>query len=121
MPIRCVQCCLSGLYISFFSLDPPCPLEYFPEDIEPAIHRYTNIDCDEVVAIESLFLAWKRVEAIEQNNYGEEAEAEPGGIRLEARSEDECITANALSAQSTVEFDVCNRDGHPGQDGGDCC
>lgn len=116
MPIRCVQCCLSGLYIGFFGLDPPCPLQYFPEEIEPAVHRYTNIDCDEVVAIESLCLTRKRVEAIEQNNYGEEAEAEPGGVRLEARFEDECITANTLSAQSTVEFDVCNRDGHPGQD-----
>lgn len=40
---------------------------------------------------------------------------------MEARFEDQCVAANALSAQSAMEFDVCERDGHPGQDCGDCC
>ena len=83
--------------IGFFGLDPPCPLKHLPENIQRAIHRYTNVGCDEVVAIKLLCLARKCIEAIENNNDDEEAEGEPGAVRLKARFEDECIAANALS------------------------
>ena len=48
--------------------------------------------------IKFLFLAGKRVEAIENKNDSEEAEGEPGGVGLEARFEDERVAADALSA-----------------------
>ena len=121
MPIRCVQCRLPSLNIGLLGLDPPCPLEYLPEKIQPAIYRYTDIGCDEAVAIKFLCLARKRGEAIEQNNDREEAEGGPGCVRLEARFENKRVAANALSAQSAMEFDVRKRDGHPGQACGDCC
>lgn len=121
MPIRCVQYRLPRLNIGLFGLDPPCPFENLPEKIKPAVYRYTNIGCDEAVAIKFLCLARKRVEAIEQSNNGEEAEGEPGCVRLEARFEDKRVAVNALSAQSAMEFDVRKRDRHPGQGCGDCC
>ena len=105
--------------VGFFGLDPPCPLENLPEQIQPAIYRYTDVGRDEVVAIEFLRLARKCVEATEQDNYRKETEAEPGGVRLEARFEDERVASDTLSAESAMELDVCDRDGHPGQDGGD--
>ena len=118
--IRCVQCRLPSMNIGFFRLDPPCPLEHLPEKIQRAIHRYTNVGCDEVVAIKLLCLAWKCVEAIEKNDYDEEAEGEPGAVRLEARFEDERIAADALSTQSLMKSYVCNRNGNPGQECRDC-
>ena len=119
--IRCIQCRLPSINIGFFGLDPPCPLEHLPEKIEHAIHRYTNVGCDEVVAIKLLCLARKCVEAIEKNNYDEEAKGEPGAVRLEARFEDERIAADALSTQSLMKSYVCNRNGNPGQECRDCC
>ena len=119
--IRCVQCRLPSMYIGFFRLDPPCPLEHLPENIQRAIHWYTNVGCNEVVAIKLLCLARKCVEAIEENDYDEEAEGEPGAVRLEARFEDERIAANALSTQSLMKSYVCNRNGNPGQECCDCC
>ena len=107
--------------IGFFGLDPPCPLEKLPEKVEPAVHRYTNIGCNEVVAIKLLCLARQCVEAVEKDNDDEEAEGEPGAVRLEARLEDERVAVNALDAQSLMESDVCNRDGDPRQKCGDCC
>ncbi len=121
MPIRCVHCRLPSLNICFLRLDPPGPLEYLPEQIQHAIYGYTNIGCDEVVVIEFLCLARECVETIKKENDGEKTEREPGGVRLEARFEDERVTANALCAQRAMESDVCNRDGHPGHDCGDCC
>ena len=121
MSIRCVQRRLPSLNICFRGLDPPCPLEDLPEQIQSAIHRYTDIGCDEVITIKLLGLARKSVKATEQKDYAEEAEGEPGGIRLETSFEDELVAANALSAQGIMEFDVRNRDRHPGQDRGDCC
>ena len=106
--------------VGFFGLDPPCPLENLPEQIQPAIYGYTDIGRDEVVAIEFLRLARECVEAAEQDDYCEETEAEPGGVRLEARFEDERVAFNALGTESAMEFDVCDRDGHPGQDCGNC-
>ena len=95
--IRCVQRRLPSTNIGFFGLDPPCPLEHLPKEIQRAIRKYANVGCDEVVAIKLLCLARKCVEAIEKNNYDEEAKGEPGAVRLEARFEDERIAANALS------------------------
>lgn len=119
--IRCVQCRLPSMNIGFLGLDPPCPLEHLPKKIQRAIHGYTNVSCDEVVAIKLLCLARKRVEAIEKDDYDEEAEGEPGAVRLEARFEDERITANALSTQSLIKSYVCNRNRNPGQECRDCC
>ena len=107
--------------IGFFGLDPPCPLKHLPENIQRAIHRYTNVGCDEVVAIKLLRLARKCVKAIEKNDYDEEAEGEPGAVGLEARFEDERIAANALCTQSLMKSYVCNRNGNPGQECRDCC
>ena len=107
--------------IGFFGLDPPCPLEHLPEKIQCAVHGYTNVGCDEVVAIKLLCLAWKCVEAIKKDDYDEEAEGEPGAVRLEARFEDECIATNALSTQGLMKPYVCNRNGNPGQECRDCC
>lgn len=84
MRIRCVQCRLPSLNICVFGPDPPRPLEDFPEQIQPAVYRYAHISRDEVVMIEFLRLAGKRVEAIEENNYAEEGEGEPGAVGLEA-------------------------------------
>lgn len=121
MAIRCVQCCLPSLNICFFRFDPPRALKDLPEQVQRAIHRYAHIFGDDVVAIEFLCLAGERVEAIEQNNHGEEAEGERGGVGLVARLEDERVAADALSAQSAIKLNIRNRDGHPGQHCGDCC
>ena len=119
--IRCVQCSLPSMNIGFLGLDPPCPLEHLPEKIQRAIHRYTNVGCDEVIAIKFLCLARKCVEAIEKDNDDEEAEGEPGAVWLKARFEDERVAANALSTQSLMESYVCNGNGNPGQKCRDCC
>lgn len=121
LPFRRVQSRLSSLNISFFGFDPPCPLEHLPEKIQPAVHNQTNIGCDEIVSIKFLCLARKGVEAIEENDYNEEAKGKPCAVRLEARFEDERIAVDTLSAQSTVESDVCNRNRDPSQESGDCC
>ena len=97
MPIGCVQCRLPSLNICFFGPDPPRPFEDLPEQIQHAIYRYAHIGGDEVVVIEFLGLAGKRIEAVEQNNYAKETKGEPGGVGLKARFEDECVTADALS------------------------
>lgn len=119
MRIRCVQCRLPSLNICFFGLDPPRSPEDLPEQIQPAIYRYAYIRRDEVVVIEFLCFTGKSVEAIEQHNYREEGEREPSAVGLATGFKDECVAANALSAHSAMEFDVRDRDGHPGQYGGD--
>ena len=119
MSIRYVQCRLPSLYICFFRFDPTCALEDLPENKQHTIHNQARICSDEVVAIEFLCLAGKRVEAIKHKNHGEETEGEPGGVGLAGRLEDERVAADALSAQSTVKSDVRNGDGHPGQECGD--
>ena len=120
LSIRYVQCRLPSLYICFFRFDPPCALEDLPENKEHSIHSQARICSDEVLEVKSLRLARKRIKATEHNNHGEETEGEPGGIGLKWRLEDEGVAADALSAQSIVKFDVCNRDGHPGQGKGNC-
>ena len=120
MLIRCVQSRLPSLNVRFFGSHPPRPLEELPEHIQPNIYRYANIGRDEVVTVKFFGLAWKGVEAIEQDNYGEKGEGKPGSVRLEARFEDEGVAANALSAQRFMELYVRNGNRHPGQDPGNC-
>lgn len=106
MRICCVECRLPGCNICFFGLNPPRSLEDFPEQIQTQIYRYAYICSDEVTVIEGLCLAGECVEAAEQNDYAEEAEREPGTIRLEARFEDKRVTADTLSTQSAMEPDI---------------
>ena len=115
MRICCVQCRFPSLNICFFGLHPTRPPEDLPEQIQPAIYNYAHIGRDEVFVIEFFCFTGKRVEAVEQKDYSEEDEGEPSTVGLEAGFKDECVATNALSAHSAVEFDVRDRDGHPGQ------
>jgi len=91
-------------------------LEESPEKIQAEIDR----DAD-IIGDESLIFKFGREgdESVEHNDDAEESEGRICEIRLERRLEDEGIPINALGLERSVEFDVCHRDGGPGEKSGD--
>ena len=65
--------------IRFLRLHPLRPLEDLPEQVQARINGYPDICSHEVIDIEPLpMLGRKDIEAVEQQDQSEEAEAEPG-------------------------------------------
>ena len=93
-----------------------CPLEYSPEEVECEINGNSDIVGDEPLVIEA---ACDRVEAVEEDDEGEEPESNPGEIRLERRCELHIGAVDTLCLASGVEPDVSNADADPGEEGGD--
>jgi len=115
MCIRSIQRCLSSKNVRLCRPDEARPLENFPEQKQHEIDRNPNVRSYEIIDGEG----FEDVETVEEGDYGEEEEREVCGVGLEGRFENESVAVDALSFQSLVELDVCNRDAHPGEEVGD--
>lgn len=113
--IRSIQRCLSSEQVRLCRLDEARPLEDFPEHKQHQIDRNPDVSGYEIIDGPG----FEDVETVEEGDYGEEEESEVCGEGLEGRFENESVAVNALSFQSLVELDVCNRDAHPGEEVGD--
>lgn len=117
-PILRIQCVLTRENVRLFRLQPLGPLENLPEDEQGKIDRNPHVSRHERIHIERP----EDVEAVEDCDDGEEDEGEPCRVRLERGSEDQGASIDILGFKSSVEFDVGDRDGHPGEevrDGGE--
>lgn len=115
MCIRSIQRCLASENVRLGRLDEARPLEDFPEHIQYQIDWDSNVRGYEVVDGEG----FEDVETVEKGDDGEEEEGEIRGKGLEGRLKNKSVAVDALSFQSLVELDVCNRDTHPGKEAGD--
>lgn len=100
--VRCVQCGLAGEQVHLGRLVPPGALEDFPKCVEHEINGNADVGGDEVIAGPWL----EDVEAVEDDNDGEEKEGSVGRVGLEGRSEDERVTVDPLCFECFVELDV---------------
>lgn len=113
--VRCVQCGLAGEQVHLGRPVPPGALEDFPKCVEHEINGNADVGGDEVIAGPWL----KDVEAVEDDNDGEEEEGSVGRVGLEGRSEDERVTVDPLCSECFVELDVRDTDADPGEEVGD--
>ncbi len=115
--ISCVKSRLSGVNVCLGGIDPMRALVDLPEAVQEEVDGDSDVRGDEVL------VAPRRpdIEAVEDDDNGEEEE---GGIRevwLEWRLEDKGIAVNALSLEGLVELDIRNADTAPGEETGDGC
>lgn len=115
MRIRRIQRRLSSVNIRLRARDPPRPLEDLPERIQHEVDGNPHVSGDETIHIKGP----EDVEAVEDDDDGEEDEGEPCGVGLEGGPEDEGAAVDALGLEGGVEAEVGDRDGDPGEEGGD--
>lgn len=91
-------------------------LEQLPKHVQEEIDGDSNISGHEFLGAPRT----KDVEAVEEDDDGEEDEGEPGGVGLEGGLEDESVAVDALCLEGFVELDVGDADADPAEEGGDC-
>lgn len=89
-------------------------LEDFPEGEEREVDGDTDVGGDELVAQEGL----EDVEAVKQDDDGEEEEGKIGRVGLEMRPEDQIIPVHPLGFERFVELDVRDGDAGPCEQAG---
>ena len=85
MQIRGVKSRLAGMEIDIRRVEPLGALEDFPEEVEDEEDGDADVVGDEVVDVEC---GAEDVEAVENDDDGEEGEGRPRGVGLEGRLED---------------------------------
>lgn len=118
MRIRRIQRRLPRRNIRLLTRHPPRLLIDLPKNIQPKINRYPHIGRYKIINIKTFCLARKCPKPIENCNHGEETEGYPGKVGLEGRAEYYTFSRNALGDDGSVESDVSDRDGHPGEEDG---
>lgn len=91
-------------------------LEDFPKQVKHEINGNADVGGDEVITRPWL----EHVEAVEDDDDGEEEEGCIGRVRLEGRFENERVTVDPLCFEGCVESDVRNAYADPGEEIGDC-
>ena len=119
MPIRRIQGRLPSMNIHLQRPKPPRPLQDLPEHKQSREDGNTNIRRDEVVGVKPFMRGGKSIEAVEEDDDGEEGEAEVSGVWLAPGFEDEGVAADALGFESGAEFEVGEGDGNVGAERGD--
>ena len=115
-PVRIshVQGCLAGEDVRLGGLDPPRTLKDLPERVEQEVDHDTDIGSGKVIDGE-----WREyVEAVEEDDDGEEDQRDPREVWLEMALEDQGVAVDALSLECTVELEICNADAAPREETG---
>ncbi|EZF74120.1 hypothetical protein H105_04130, partial [Trichophyton soudanense CBS 452.61] len=116
-PLDGVHGGLSGEDIRFGGRDPAGALENLPEDEEGEVEGDADVGGEEGLEAEGL----EGVEAVEEDDDGEEDEGDPCEIGLEGRLEEEGVAVDALGLESGVEADVGDQHADPVEERGDGC
>ena len=108
---------LAGEDVGLGGIDPLGALEDLPEGVEAEVDDDADVVGEEAgdvpVAVD------EDVEAVEDDDEGEEDEGDPAEVGLEMRLEDERVAVDALRLERLVELDVRHADGRPGEERGD--
>lgn len=113
--VLCVHGSLAGEQVHLGRRVPPGALKDFPKDVEHEINGNADISGDEVIAGPRL----EDMEAVEDDNDGEEEKGKVGGVGLEGRSKNECFTSYTLCFECFVELDVRDTYADPCEEVGD--
>lgn len=114
-PLDSVEGSLASEQVGFGSTNSTSALEHLPEDVEEEVNGDSDVIGDEVLVAEA---AGPDIEAVEEDDDREEHQRDPGEVRLEGGLEDEGVAVNTLGLESSVEANVRNADGNPGEEGG---
>ncbi|KAM5489732.1 hypothetical protein MaudMau93_003098 [Microsporum audouinii] len=113
-PLDGVHGGLAGEDVSLGGWNPSGPLENLPEDEKTEVDGDTDVGGEEGLE----FKGSEGIEAVEEDDDGEEDEGDPGEVRLEWGLEDESVTVDTLGLEGGMEADVRNQNADPVEEGG---
>ena len=102
-----IQSRFAGVEVHIDGVDEPGALDQFPGEEEDEEDRDADIGGDEVVDAEGVA---EGVEAVEDDDHGEEDQGGPGGVGLEGGFEHESVSVDSLGFKGFVELDVGDAD-----------
>ncbi len=114
-PVDRIQRRFARVQIRLGAADEVSALEDAPEQVQAEINWNADVVSDEALVIET----WSEcIEAVEKDDQAEEDSCCVGKVRLEGGLQGELIAIDALCLTRIVKPDVCNVDGHPGEERG---
>ena len=114
-PNRCIQSCFPGEDVRFGRIDHLGALDNLPEDEEGKINWDADVGSNEIIAGPG----FEDVEAVENDDHGEEGQRKISCVGLEGRLEYESVAIDSLRLEGFMELDVSNANAHPREQIGD--
>ena len=105
---------LSGPDVSLAGLDKLGALENLPEEVQGKVNWNVDVSSQEISSC-PLSLD-EDTETTEDNDDAEVDQGEPRSVWLPLGFEHQSVAVNALRNKSSAEAEVCNGDGHPGEE-----